>query len=134
MGTKSALLQPLCDLDQPFLYEIRMYNRPYRFEFYDTDSPADYKLLHPDLALLCYDISHRRSLDNVQQVWRKDVTRHYSYANEKIPVMLVGLKRDLRVEEEGMIHPQEVRRPVVPEATVHLLRGLGISDCAGDAL
>lgn len=28
---------------------------------------------------------------------------------EDIPLMVLGLKRDLRVEGEGVIHPQEVR-------------------------
>lgn len=27
---------------------------------------------------------------------------------DDIPVMLLGLKRDLRVEEDGVIYPQEV--------------------------
>lgn len=45
---------------------------------------------------------------NAQQVWRKEVIRHYSYRRESIPVMLLGLKRDLRVENEDIIYPQEV--------------------------
>ena len=45
---------------------------------------------------------------NVQQVWRKDVTRLYTYKKEAIPVMLLGFKRDLRVEDEHIIYPQEV--------------------------
>lgn len=45
---------------------------------------------------------------NAQQVWRKDVIRHYAVADETIPVMLLGLKRDLREEGEGVIYPQEV--------------------------
>lgn len=44
----------------------------------------------------------------MQQVWRKDVIRHYAVADETIPVMLLGLKRDLREEGEGVIYPQEV--------------------------
>lgn len=31
---------------------------------------------------------------------------------DNIPVMLLGLKRDLRVEEEGVIYPQEVSEGV----------------------
>ena len=85
-----------------------MYNRHYLFEFYDTASPENYTLLDPHFVILCYDISDRRSLINAQQVWRKDVIRHYAYKDEKIPVMLLGLKRDLRVDEAGVIDPQEV--------------------------
>ena len=96
------------DLDQPFVYDIRMYNRSYRFEFSDTASPEHYTLLRPDFVILCFDITDRRSLINVQQVWRKDVVRHYAHSREDIPIMLLGLKRDLRVEAEETIYPQEV--------------------------
>ncbi|MCJ1473714.1 hypothetical protein MMC13_002365 [Lambiella insularis] len=108
--TKTVGLPLLRDLDQPFVYDVHMYNRPYRFEFYDTASPEDYKFLHPNFVILCYDISDRRSLINVQQVWQRVVIRHYAIRDEKIPLMLLGLKRDLRVEGEGIIYPQEAYR------------------------
>lgn len=106
--TKTDNLPLLRDLDQPFVYDIRMYNRSYRFEFSDTASPQNFTLLHPNFVILCYDISDRRSLINVQEVWRKDVTRLYTHRDEGIPVMLLGLKRDLRAEGEDLIEPQEV--------------------------
>lgn len=96
------------DLDQPFPFDIKLWNRPYRFEFYDTASPENYTLLTPDFVILCYDISDRSSLINAQEVWRKIVGRHYRQNGEDIPVMLLGLKRDLRVEGPGVIEPQEV--------------------------
>ena len=98
----------LRDLDQPFIYDVRMYNRPYRFEFFDTASPENYTLLLPTFIILCYDVNDRRSLINVKEVWRKEVTRNYQFRDEKIPLMLLGLKRDLREEKEGVIYPQEV--------------------------
>ncbi|MCJ1244841.1 hypothetical protein MMC30_002042 [Trapelia coarctata] len=107
---KTTNLPLLRDLDQPFVYDIRMYSRAYRFEFSDTASPENYTLLHPNFVILCYDINDRRSLVNAQQVWRKDVIRHYAVEDESIPVMLLGLKRDLREEGEGMIDPQEAYR------------------------
>ena len=45
---------------------------------------------------------------NVQQVWKRNVDRSYARDKEDIPVMLLGLKRDLRREEDGVIYPQEV--------------------------
>ena len=98
----------LRDLDQPFPFDIRLWNRPYRFEFYDTASPENYVLLAPDFVILCYDINDRRSLENAQQVWRKIIGRHYMRDSEDVPVMLLGLKRDLRVEGPQLIVPQEV--------------------------
>ncbi|KAL9009871.1 MAG: hypothetical protein Q9173_005136 [Seirophora scorigena] len=100
-------LPVLHDLDQPFSFDISMYNRHYRFEFFDTASPENYTLLQPDLILLCYDITDRRSLINIQEVWRKEVTRHHRRDGEDVPLMVLGLKRDARVEEEGIIYPQE---------------------------
>jgi GTPase SAR1 family protein len=85
-----------------------MYNRPYRFEFYDTASPQNYTLLQPDFVILCYDINNRISLEDAQNDWRKQVYMHYR-REDKVPVMLLGLKRDLRaVEAEGMVDPLEV--------------------------
>jgi hypothetical protein len=41
--------------------------------------------------------------------WRHDVIRYFQRGiGERIPVMMVGLKRDLRKEGEGIIYPQEV--------------------------
>ncbi|KAL8657876.1 MAG: hypothetical protein Q9226_001473 [Calogaya cf. arnoldii] len=106
---KGCPLPKLHDLDQPFIFDISMYNRPYRFEFYDTSSPGNYTLLQPDFVILCFDVTDRRSLINVPQVWRKDVTRHYKKDGDDPPLMMLGLKRDARVEDEGVIYPQEVR-------------------------
>ncbi|KAI4266689.1 MAG: hypothetical protein LQ337_008705 [Flavoplaca oasis] len=103
----SGPLPKLHDLDQPFIFEISMYNRPYRFEFYDTACPENYTLLQPNFVILCFDVTDRRSLINVPRVWRKDVTRHYKKDGDDPPLMMLGLKRDARVEEEGVIYPQE---------------------------
>ena len=108
IGANGLKLPLLRDLDQPFIYDIRMYNRPYRFEFFDTSSPENFTLLRPDLVILCYNINDRRSLINCQQVWKNKAIRFYQVGNDRIPMMLLGLKRDLRVEEPGVIYPQEV--------------------------
>lgn len=58
----------LRDLDQPFVFEIRSRKGEYRFEFYDTSSPESWRLLQPDLVIICFDISNRSSLLNIQQL------------------------------------------------------------------
>ena len=103
-------LPTLRDFDQPFIYNIRMYNRPYRFEFYDTASPDNYTLLKPDIILMCYDITSRASLMNVDEVWSKQVALTWLAYKESIPVCLLGLKRDLRREEPGVLYPQEAHK------------------------
>ena len=61
-------IQMLRDMDQPFIFEVRSKKGRYRFEFYDTASPESWRLLHPDVVILCYDISQRSTLVNLQRV------------------------------------------------------------------
>lgn len=58
----------LRDIDQPFIFEIKLGARPYRLEFYDNNSPDSWKLLDPDVVVICYDISQRLSLINTRRV------------------------------------------------------------------
>lgn len=100
----------LRDEDQPFVYDVKLFNRPYRFEFSDTKSPTSWSLLQPGVVVLCYDISQRLSLINLQRVWSKSVS---TFANHNtLPVLMLGLKRDLRSENDpnGIIYPQESYR------------------------
>ena len=90
-------LPQLRDLDQPHVFDIRLYNRQFRFEFYDTSSPTNYTLLHPHFVILCYDISSRSSLEALTGRWKWEVESHFNY-DESLPVMVLGLKRDLRKE------------------------------------
>ena len=119
----------LRDNDQPFIFDISFFNKPYRFEFYDTASPENWTLLLPNVIVLCYDISSRLSIINVQRVvsappiapsfanqltrtqWTKEVKRVFTVEKE-LPVLLLGMKRDLRSEEDpnGIIYPQEAYR------------------------
>lgn len=67
-GTRPINL--LRDSDQPFIFEVSFGRRRYRLEFYDTASPENWRLLQPDLVLLCYDISQRPSLGSLQRLVR----------------------------------------------------------------
>ncbi|GAW15832.1 hypothetical protein ANO14919_052540 [Xylariales sp. No.14919] len=98
----------LRDVDQPFIFELRNRRRAYRLEFYDTAYPGDWRLLEPDLVLICYDISQRASLINAEQVWIKEIHSTLP-TNDRIPIIVTGLKRDLRSETDpdGPIYPQE---------------------------
>ncbi|KAH0559725.1 hypothetical protein GP486_003761 [Trichoglossum hirsutum] len=92
----SESLPVLHDLDQPFVFDVKLFNRPYRFEFCDTASPRNYTLLHPDVVVLCYDISNPESLTAVKEKWSKEV--HIYYEPDR-PTLMLGLKRDLRTKE-----------------------------------
>ncbi|KAI0025250.1 P-loop containing nucleoside triphosphate hydrolase protein [Xylariomycetidae sp. FL0641] len=100
----------LRDIDQPFIFELRNRKRAYRIEFYDTASPENWRLLTPDLVVLCYDISQRATLVNLQRVWINEV--HANFRSDRLPVIVLGLKRDLRSESDpnGTVYPQEAYR------------------------
>ncbi|KAI2463201.1 P-loop containing nucleoside triphosphate hydrolase protein [Annulohypoxylon bovei var. microspora] len=103
-----ATITLLRDIDQPFIFELRNRRRTYRIEFYDTSCPEDWRLLEPDLILICFDISQRLSLINMQRVWIKEVHANFQ-TSDHLPIIVVGLKRDLRSETDpnGIIYPQE---------------------------
>ncbi|KAH7082768.1 P-loop containing nucleoside triphosphate hydrolase protein [Paraphoma chrysanthemicola] len=88
-------LPKLRAIDQPYAFDITLYDRPYRIQFYDTASPTNYTLLHPSFVILCYDISSRASLFSLAKTWLPIVNKHFNY-DENLPVMVLGLKRDLR--------------------------------------
>ncbi|BCR84719.1 putative Rho-like small GTPase [Aspergillus chevalieri] len=106
--TKPEILR---DTDQPFLYDIRFSRKSFTLEFFDTASPNQHwTMVRPDVVVLAFDISDRRSLEGLRE-WRNEITLHFQHGyGEKIPVMMLGLKRDLRVEGEGVIYPQETYR------------------------
>lgn len=129
----------LRDMDQPFIFEARNKRGGYRLEFFDTSSPENWRLLEPDMVIICYDISQRLSLINMQRVvsdpclslslrsravhsfsrrvdtscyqWIKEVRTTFQ-AESRLPLLVLGLKRDLRSEQDpnGVIYPQEAYR------------------------
>ncbi|KAH6695837.1 P-loop containing nucleoside triphosphate hydrolase protein [Plectosphaerella plurivora] len=101
----------LRDIDQPFIFDIKMGGRAFRLEFYDNNCPDNWRLLNPDLVVLCYDISQRLSLINMQRQWVTDVKSSFQRI-DTLPIVVLGLKRDLRSETDpnGIIYPQEAYR------------------------
>nr|POE62740.1 gtp-binding protein rhoa [Quercus suber] len=95
----STPLPTLRDLNQPFPFDIRMYNTLYRFEFYDTASPENYTLLKPAVLILCYSIADPGSLQNLRTRWKVLAESHFNY-DEELPVIVLGLKRDIRQKED----------------------------------
>lgn len=104
-------IELLRDSDQPFHYDIHFSKKSFGLEVYDTTCPNQHwSTLKPDVVLLAFDISNRDTLVNLK-TWRHDIIRYFQHGKgERIPVMMVGLKRDLRVEGEGIIYPQETYR------------------------
>ncbi|KAJ5790063.1 uncharacterized protein N7518_007074 [Penicillium psychrosexuale] len=107
----SNTIELLRDSDQPFIYDIRFAKKTFTLELNDTSNPNQHwTSLRPDLVVLAYDISNRDTLAGLKE-WRNDITRYFQYGHgERLPVMMLGLKRDLRREGEGIIYPQEAYR------------------------
>lgn len=57
----------LRDIDQPFEFNINLGEKKYRLEFHDTCSPDNWRLLDPDVIVICFDISQRLSLINTRR-------------------------------------------------------------------
>ncbi|KAL4779873.1 P-loop containing nucleoside triphosphate hydrolase protein [Aspergillus varians] len=110
-SSNSPPIELLHDGDQPFVYEINFSKKSFTLEVYDTASPdPHWTMLRPDVVLLAFDISNRETLAGLQR-WRSDVIRYFQRGEgERIPVMMIGLKRDLRAPGDGIIYPQETYR------------------------
>lgn len=100
---------PLARIDlenRPFTFSVSLFRRPYVFHLWPstgtlfTDPFPD----RPRFVIITYDISDRASLYNAQFYWRRQFMSHYGELEHSTPVMLLGLKRDLRTgekDEEG---------------------------------
>lgn len=99
ISTRTKALPVLRDLDQPFAFNVRLYNRPYRLDFYDTSSPTNYTLLEPALVILCYSINSPQSLANLKVHWKPLVDKNFD-ASGVLPVILLGLARDFRQKDD----------------------------------
>ena len=71
-----APLPTLRDMDQPFIYDVRLYNRRYKFEFHDTSSyQQHWTLLKPNIVILAFDISSREGLGRLKGVLTSSTIR-----------------------------------------------------------
>jgi len=83
------------------IYDIELDDKQVELALWDTAGQEDYDRLRPlsypdtDVILLCFAINSRDSLENVSDKWKPEVD-HFC---PKVPVVLVGLKKDLRYDE-----------------------------------
>eukprot|EP00493_Phyllostaurus_siculus_P000573 UN00575 len=75
---------------------------PVSLGLWDTAGQPDYDRLRPlsypqtDIFLVCFSLTSPTSYKNVQQKWFPEVSHHAP----TVPVMLVGLKMDLREDKD----------------------------------
>lgn len=67
--------------------------------------PLSYAKSH--VILICFSLDSPDSLENVQTKWNEEVR---SICGPNVPVLLIGLKRDLRDQNpQGCVSEKEVR-------------------------
>ena len=97
------------DLDQSLSFDVSLFNRPYKFKIFSNGSSANLPpgLPDPDFVILCFDISNRESLRNARHHWRRAVALTFYDPQDRLPVMLLGLKRDLRGKSRDFVLPRD---------------------------
>ena len=92
--------------NRPFTFSVSLFRRPYTFHLWPSTGTlfTDPFPQNPRFVIITFDISSRASLYNAQYYWRKQFMQHYEDLAHATPVMLLGLKRDLRhadLDEDG---------------------------------
>eukprot|EP00123_Amoebidium_parasiticum_P016352 comp23401_c4_seq2/m.38823 comp23401_c4_seq2/g.38823 ORF comp23401_c4_seq2/g.38823 comp23401_c4_seq2/m.38823 type:complete len:191 (-) comp23401_c4_seq2:218-790(-) len=90
-----------------------------QIDILDTAGQEDYDRLRPlsypdtDVILMCFSVDNPDSLDNIPDKWTPEV-RHFC---PNVPIILVGLKKDLRNDEGVKAELAKLKQePVKPEA------------------
>ncbi|KAF7300184.1 Rho1 GTPase [Mycena kentingensis (nom. inval.)] len=85
-----------------YVSDIYVDNTPVELALWDTAGQEDYDRLRPlsypdtDVLLICFAIDNPDSLENAREKW---IAEALHYCGDKIPIMLVGCKADLRTPE-----------------------------------
>lgn len=85
---------------ETYVADIEVDGRPVELALWDTAGQEDYDRLRPlsypdsDVLLICFSIANPASLTNVVDKWLPEV----SHFCPKVPIILVGTKKDLRTD------------------------------------
>jgi Ras homolog gene family, member A len=118
-------------LTGPLSFDVLLFARPYRVIIHPSSSPLfiDPFPPNPSLLILTYAIPSRASLHNLQNYWMPQYHMHYPASN--VPVLLLGLQRDLRtakkvtttiINADGSTSEREHYDCVMPEEGVQAAR------------
>lgn len=86
---------------ETYISDIEVDGTEVELALWDTAGQEDYDRLRPlsypdtDVILLCFSVVNHDSLENVVEKWKPEVA-HFC---PKVPIVLVGLKKDLRHDE-----------------------------------
>ncbi|NWU93167.1 RHOF protein, partial [Upupa epops] len=109
---KTSLLMAFARGDFPKVYvptvferytaSLQVGSKAVKIHLWDTAGQEDYDRLRPlsysdaDVVLICFDVTHPNSFDNILTKWYPEVN-HFC---KGVPVLLVGCKTDLRQDRE----------------------------------
>ncbi|NXS59050.1 RHOF protein, partial [Brachypteracias leptosomus] len=122
---KTSLLVAFARGDFPKVYiptvfekytaSLQVGGKPVKIHLWDTAGQEDYDRLRPlsysdaNVVLICFDVTHRNSYDNILTKWYPEVN-HFC---KGVPVLLVGCKTDLRQDQEVLSKLKEGRLETV---------------------
>jgi Ras family protein A len=119
-----------------YVADIEVDGRPVELALWDTAGQEDYDRLRPlsypdtDVLLVCFSIANPDSLSNVTDKWLPEVT-HFC---PKVPIILVGTKKDLRTDPAVLQDLAETKqKPVTTEQGQHvaeLIRARAYHECS----
>eukprot|EP00123_Amoebidium_parasiticum_P016351 comp23401_c4_seq1/m.38821 comp23401_c4_seq1/g.38821 ORF comp23401_c4_seq1/g.38821 comp23401_c4_seq1/m.38821 type:complete len:194 (-) comp23401_c4_seq1:218-799(-) len=102
-----------------YVADIQVDGKQVELALWDTAGQEDYDRLRPlsypdtDVILMCFSVDNPDSLDNIPDKWTPEV-RHFC---PNVPIILVGLKKDLRNDEGVKAELAKLKQePVKPEA------------------
>jgi len=101
-----------------YVADIEVDGKQVELALWDTAGQEDYDRLRPlsypdtDVILMCFSIDSPDSLENIPEKWSPEV-RHFC---PKVPIILVGNKKDLRNDESTKRELMKMKQePVKPE-------------------
>ncbi|CAG8545666.1 6492_t:CDS:2 [Scutellospora calospora] len=108
----SSLITQTCNIPTVFdnrVTEIKIDGKPVQLALWDTAGQEEYERLRPlsyskaHVILIAFSVDLPDSLENVADKWIGEVTSHCP----NIPIILVGLKKDLRENESTIAEMQK---------------------------
>lgn len=112
--------------------------KPVSLQLWDTAGQEDYDKLRPlsypqtDGFLLCFSVSSPNSFANIKSKWYPELLHH---CGPDVPIILVGLKSDLRADRATIRHLQGLGKSLVSRTEAEALaEELGMEYCEMSAL
>ncbi|XP_054585621.1 transforming protein RhoA-like [Eptesicus fuscus] len=115
-------------VSENYVADVEVDGRQVELALWDTAGQEDYDRLRPlsypdtDVILMCFSIDNPDSLENIPEKWTPEV-KHFC---PRVPIVLVGNKKDLRNEERRRRElAKRKQEPVKPEEGREVANGIG---------